>query len=169
MRTFIPAEPTGRLWAMAEEASVSTRVEAPASKVYELVSDLTRMGEWSPECKRVEWKGGATAAAPGATFKGHNQRGARRWSTTGTVVSVKPNEEVAFDVATVFNLPVARWTYRVEPDGDAACTLTETWTDRRTGLVNVLGRMATGVKDRKAHNTDGMKATLERIKAAAER
>jgi uncharacterized protein YndB with AHSA1/START domain len=153
---------------MAEEASVSTRVEAPAPKVFALVSDLTRMGEWSPECVGVEWKGGATAAVPGAKFKGHNKRGARRWSTTGTIVSVKPGQEFAFDVATVFNLPVARWTYRVDPVGDDACTLTETWTDRRGGLVNLLGMLATGVKDRKSHNTDGMKETLARIKAAAE-
>jgi uncharacterized protein YndB with AHSA1/START domain len=153
----------------ADEATVSTRVEAPASKVYELVSDLSRMGEWSPECKRVEWRGGATTTAVGAKFKGHNQRGVRRWSTNGRVVTVEPGREVAFDITSVFSLPVARWIYRVEPDGDGACTLTETWQDRRGRVINVLGALTTGVKDRKEHNTDGMHETLRRIKEAAER
>lgn len=152
---------------MAEESTVSLRVEAPAEKVYELFSDLTRMGEWSPECTRVEWRGGATTAAVGAKFKGHNQRGARRWSTNGKVVSVEPGRQMAFDISS-FGMPVSRWAYRVEPDGDGACTLSETWTDRRNALVNFGGWVLTGVKERKGHNTDGMQETLRRIKAAAE-
>jgi uncharacterized protein YndB with AHSA1/START domain len=153
---------------MAEETSVSVRVDAPAEKVYELFSDLSRMGEWSPECTRVEWRGGAAQAAVGAKFKGHNQRGARKWSTNGTVVALDPGREMAFDISS-FGLPVARWAYRVTPEGDDACTLTETWTDRRGFIVNVGGRILTGVKERKTHNADGMQETLQRIKAAAER
>ena len=153
---------------MAEEASVSTRVEAPAEKVFALVSDLSRMGEWSPECVRVEWLGDATGTKEGARFKGHNRRGPRRWTTHGEVVTFKPGEEVAFDITSVANLPVSRWAYRVEPDGAGACTLTETWQDRRGAVIKVLGRLATGVKARDEHNTKGMEVTLRRIKAAAE-
>lgn len=168
MRTFIAGEPTGRLSAMAESASVSTRVAAPASKVFEMVSDLGRMGEWSPECTRVEWLGGATGTAVGAKFKGHNKRGPRRWSTHGQVVSLTPGQEMAFDIFSIANLPVARWTYSVEADGDGACTLTERWDDRRGRIMHLLGFLATGVKDRDEHNTKGMEETLQRIKAAAE-
>lgn len=153
---------------MAQEASVSTRVEAPAEKVFEMVGDLARMGEWSPECKRVEWLDGAGGAAVGARFKGHNQRGPRRWSTKGKVVAYTPPREVAFDITSVANLPVARWTYTVEPDGAGACTLTERWDDLRGGVMKVLGLLATGVNNREEHNTKGMEETLQRIKAAAE-
>ena len=152
---------------MAEEASVSTRVDAPAEQVFELVSDLKRMGEWSPECTGIDWLGGATTAAVGAKFKGHNKNGIRRWSTTSTIVTMEPGRELAYDVA-YGPLPVARWIYRVEPDGPGACTLTETWQDRRGGFMNFLGWIGSGVKERKEHNTDGMRQTVERIKAAAE-
>jgi uncharacterized protein YndB with AHSA1/START domain len=154
---------------MGEKTEVSTQIDAPAAQVYELVADLTRMGDWSPECKRVEWLGGAHEPKPGARFKGHNQRGARRWSTKGTIVKAEPGHEFAYDIATVFSLPVARWTYRVDPAGDGACTLTESWEDLRGGFATFIGNLATGVSNRKEHNTDGMRETLARIKAAAER
>jgi uncharacterized protein YndB with AHSA1/START domain len=152
---------------MDQETAVSIRIEAPAAKVYDLVSDLTRMGQWSPECKRVEWLDGASGVAVGARFKGHNQRGARRWSTTGKVVAAEPGE-FAFDVTSVFGLPVARWRYRVTPEGDAACDLTESWEDRRGGFMKFLGTVASGVSNRKEHNTTGMEETLRRIKTTAE-
>lgn len=155
--------------AMGETAEVSIDVQAPPEAVYALVSDLPRMGEWSPECVRCDWQGGATAAAPGARFKGHNRRGPRRWSTTGTIVSAEPGRELSFDVHSVLNLPVSRWTYRISPDGNGGSTLTERWDDRRGGLIKFLGAVASGVTDRAGHNTDGMRQTLERIKAAAER
>lgn len=153
---------------MARQAEVSTRVQAPAEKVFGMVSDLGRMGEWSPECVRVEWLGGATGTAVGARFKGHNRRGPRRWSTKGKVVTLEPGREVAFDITSVANLPVARWTYTVTADGDSACTLTERWDDRRGRVMNILGLLATGVGNRDEHNTQGMEETLQRIKAAAE-
>ena len=62
------------------EASV--RVAAAPEKVYELVSDVTRMGEWSPETTSAEWIDGATGPAVGARFKGRNRNGVARWSTT---------------------------------------------------------------------------------------
>ena len=153
---------------MGETTEVAIDVDAAPEDVYALVSDLPRMGEWSPECTRCDWLGGATTAAPGARFKGRNQRGPRRWSTTGTVVSAKPGEELSFDITSVFGLPVARWTYQITGNGSGGSTVVERWDDRRNGLMKVLGRLATGVADRKEHNTDGMQATLERIKATAE-
>ena len=51
----------------------SLTINATAELVYGLVADLPRMGEWSPECERVTWRGGATRAAEGAQFIGHNK------------------------------------------------------------------------------------------------
>ena len=45
--------------------AVTVHVDAPAEDVYRLVADLTRMGEWSPGCTRVVWRGGAGSAAVG--------------------------------------------------------------------------------------------------------
>lgn len=154
---------------MGEQVEVSVHVDAAPEQVWELVSDLPRMGEWSPECYRCTWLDGAGTARPGARFKGHNRRGVRRWTTTGTVVTAEPGRELSFDVHSVFDLPVSRWTYRITPGPDGGCHVTEAWEDRRGGLMKVLGNIASGVSDRAEHNGEGMRRTLERIKEAAER
>ncbi|HEV7826851.1 MAG TPA: SRPBCC family protein [Mycobacteriales bacterium] len=148
---------------------VSTYVDASPDRLWALIGDPTRMGEWSPECRRVVWTGGATAPAVGARFTGYNRIGWRRWSTTGTVAVHEPDREVAWDV-TLGPLPVARWGYRIEPAGEAGggSTLVEYFEDRRGVLVKVLGSAARGVGDTEAHNSAGMAQTLDRIKAAAE-
>jgi hypothetical protein len=154
---------------MAEPTSVSIHVDTAPEVVYDLVSDLSRMGEWSPETQRCEWIGGANAATVGARFKGYNRRGWRRWSTKGVVVTADPGRELAWDVSSVFNLPVARWRYVMQPMAAGGTEVIESTEDRRGRLMFLLGRLATGVADRASHNTDGMRATLQRIKAEAER
>jgi uncharacterized protein YndB with AHSA1/START domain len=154
---------------MGEQVEVSVHVDATPEQVYELVSDLPRMGEWSPECHRCAWVDGATGAAPGAKFKGWNRLGVRRWTTHGTVVTAQPGKELSFEVHSVFDLPVSRWTYRMTPDPGGGTNVTEAWEDRRGGLMKVLGNVASGVSNRAEHNAEGMRRTLERIKEAAER
>jgi uncharacterized protein YndB with AHSA1/START domain len=151
---------------MAEDIAVSTRVEAPASKVYELLSDLTRMGEWSPETRRVKWLGGATGPSVGAKFRGYNRHGPIWWFTTSTIAVAEPGKELAWEVTTA-GQPIARWTYRFADDGSGGCTVTEAWEDKRWMPGKVLG-LLTAVKDRAAHNKRGMEQTLRRLKDAVE-
>lgn len=148
------------------DVEVKVRIDAPAERVWSLVGDPTRMGEWSPECQRVEWKGGVDAPANGATFKGHNKLGWRRWSTAGKIVAFEPGREIAWDV-NIGGMSVARWSYRVVPEGDA-CTLIEEFTDQRGSVVKVLGKVGRGVSDVATHNRAGMEHTLDQVKAAAE-
>ena len=145
---------------------VSTHIDASPERVWELIGDPARMGEWSPECRRVTWLGGVTAPAVGARFKGYNRIGRRRWSTVGTVAVYEPGREVAWDVS-VGPLAVARWGYRLAP-ADGGCTLTETFADRRGPLIHVIGTAVRGVGDTETHNRAGMAATLERVKTVAE-
>jgi uncharacterized protein YndB with AHSA1/START domain len=154
--------------AMQEQVEVSVQVDATPEEVWTLVSDLPRMGEWSPECVRCTWTGDYQVAKPGARFKGHNRRGVRRWTTKGTVVTAQPGRELSFDVHSVFNLPVARWTYRITSSPEGGCHVTEAWEDRRGRLMKLLGNLVTGVSDRAEHNTEGMRRTLDRIKSTAE-
>jgi hypothetical protein len=99
-------------------------------------------------------------------FKGRNSNGIRRWSTKGTIVAAEQSRKLVWDVAAL-GLPAARWSYTIEPSGDG-CRVTETWEDKRGGLINFVGPIATGVKDRASHNEAGMRKTLENLKAAAE-
>lgn len=146
--------------------SRSTTVAAPAQRVWALVSDLPRMGEYSPENAGGAWAGGATGPTVGAVFLGRNGRGARRWSTRSTVTRCEPGRAFAFAVSSL-GLPVSEWAYDVQPDGDG-CRLTETWTDRRGRVMTVLGRLVSGVADRTAFTEASIEQTLERVKQRAE-
>ncbi len=151
---------------MAEQVTVSREIAAPAQQVWNMVSDLTRMGEWSPENEGARWLGGATGPTVGAKFRGVNRNGKKRWSTAGTVVDAQPGGSLAFRVAAV-GFPVSEWRYRFESTTDG-CRVTETWTDRRGRLVKALGKPVSGVGDRVTHNRKTMEETLRRLKAAAE-
>jgi hypothetical protein len=56
----------------------------------------------------------------------------------------------------------------VEPIDELSCRVTESTVDQRNAVAKFVGNLATGVRDRSDHNAAGMRATLERIKAAAE-
>jgi len=145
---------------------VSTDIAAPPSTVWELVSDLTRMGEFSPESEGVEWLRGARGPAVGATFRGSNRLGTKSWTTRGWIAAADAPTTLAFRI-TAMGMKVAEWRYDLAAT-DAGCTVTESWTDERGPLIRALGRMATGVTDRGSHNRSTMQTTLERLKAAAE-
>ena len=148
---------------MTQGGQETIQINAPPEKVYELVSDVTRMGDWSPECYRCEWQEGATGPAVGAKFKGWNKQGFIRWSTTPEVIAVEPGREFAF--STKFGeREGTRWRYRFEPS-DGGTTLTESWEImHEPSLMAFANRLLR--RDRAL--AKGVQATLQRIKAAAE-
>jgi len=147
------------------DIEVSETVKASSLRVYELVSDLPRMGEWSPENTGGKWLGGATGPAVGAKFRGTNRHGLAVWMTGVTITAADPGKRFAFDVATV-GVPISTWEYTFTEDVDG-CVVTERWTDRRPGWMRTAS-MVTGVRDRTSHNRRGMEQTLAKLKAAAE-
>ena len=151
---------------MPEPVSVTRELGAAAEQVWAMVSDITRMGEWSPENEGATWAGGATGPQPGAAFRGKNRNGSRTWSTAGRVVASDPGRLFSFRI-TVLGLPSSEWQYRFEPT-PGGCRVTETWIDQRGALVRFLGRMATGVDHDADYTRQGMERTLEELKSAAE-
>lgn len=152
-----------------QQVSVSIDVKASPETVWGLISELARMGDWSPECTGVKWAGadpGPAGPSVGSVFKGKNKNGIRRWSTKGTIVAAEPNRKIAWDVSAL-GLPAARWDYTIDPS-EGGCRVTETWQDKRGAIINFVGPLATGVKDRAGHNEAGMRKTLDSLKAAAE-
>ena len=146
----------------------SIDIDAPPERLYDMVADLSRMGEWSPENRGGKWVGGAAGAAEGARFKARNRRGWRRWSTVAHIVTANPPKEVAWE-SRAFGLKIALWRYRFEPNSNGGTTVTESTEDRRGSIMNVVGPAATGVRDREGQNKKNMRATLEQLKKAAER
>lgn len=144
----------------------STRIDATPERVWSLVTDITRMGEWSPESTGGKWTRGATGPAAGARFVGSNAHGPVRWRTHCRVVECREPYRFAFTVAE----NGMTWGWRLEPDGES--TVLTQWRDRTTA-PNVLVRalVATGLlgKDRENLMREGMERTLAGVKATAER
>jgi polyketide cyclase/dehydrase/lipid transport protein len=148
---------------------VSIHVDAPPEHIWDMVADVTRMGEWSPECYRCHWQGEPRAPAVGARFVGHNKAGWRRWRTRNVVVEAERGEVFAF--RTVENRNV--WSYRMEPDGDAGGGTTVTEARQLPAKRPWYGKLALylaygGLARHDVRMRAGMQRTLERLKAAAE-
>ena len=100
---------------MAYPTAASLDIAAPAEKVWALVSDLPRMGEWSPENAGGKWVKGATGPALGAVFVGTNKNGIRRWTTNVTIIGCEPG--VLFEFA-VTSGPLAGGDVALRVRGD---------------------------------------------------
>lgn len=148
------------------DVTVEELIAASPQVLYDMVSDVTRMGEWSPETTSCRWVGGATGPRVGARFRGSNRNGWRRWSTSCTVVAAEPGSRFSFEVD-LARLPISRWTYEFTPEGQGT-RVRETWTDLRAGWMDRLGKPVRGVGDTRAHNHAGMEATLAALRRRAE-
>jgi hypothetical protein len=146
--------------------SARLRIDAPAARIYAIVSDITQMGRLSPECTGGRWLGKVKEPAVGARFLGFNKRGIVRWATTNKVVAADPGREFAFDT----QQSGTRWRYLMEPDGDGTIVTErrEPWRERPL-LARLTSRFLLGGEDE--HEDElraGLQASLERLKAVAE-
>lgn len=144
-------------------ATATVEIAAPAEMVYDLISDITRMGEWSPECVACEWLD--TPGAAGSTFRGRNRSGLARWTTTARViVADRPGE---FTFATLHRgREATRWSYRLHDDSGRT-VLTESFESVTTPmLIGLLERWV--IRDRQAQLESGMAKTLAAIRITAE-
>lgn len=149
------------------QGSVTVHMAAPADRVWELVSDVTRIGEYSPETFEAEWLDDADGPAVGARFRGHvkrNGRGPTYW-TTCTVLACEPEREFAFGVGHA-NKPLNTWRYRLEPTADGGTDVTESFELARTIPLRIYWALLGWARGRT--NREGMRTTLERIRAQVE-
>lgn len=102
--------------ATGKRGQESIQIAAAPEDVYDLVADVTRMGEWSPECYRCKWLGEAHNAEVGARFRGYNRLGRYRWATTAVVNVAQRGHEFAFAVVhDKTGRDETLWRYRLEP------------------------------------------------------
>jgi uncharacterized protein YndB with AHSA1/START domain len=149
--------------------AVSIDIAATPDEVYALVSDITRMGEWSPECVECSWAKGASGPEVGARFKARN-KGARgpAWRNTPTVTAAQPGREFAFN-RTGPGVGSYTWRYVMEPT-TTGTRLTESFDAEKVlgPVMTFITEKWTGSSDRDADLRRGMTTTLARLKAAAE-
>jgi uncharacterized protein YndB with AHSA1/START domain len=143
----------------------SVEINASAEDVWAVISDLQRMGEWSPQCKKMIIRGGPVGL--GTRTININRRGPLVWPTTSKVIRFAPNQELAFRVAE--NRTV--WSYTLEPAG-AAVKVTER-REVANGTTKVssflVDKMMGGTTNFEAELKLGMAETLAEIKRAAEK
>lgn len=141
-------------------------MRATPDQVWALVSDVTRIGEFSPETFEAEWLDGATGPAVGARFRGHvkrNGRGPVYWAPC-QVTECEPGRTFAFTVGTA-KRPINSWRYDLRGTGDGT-DVTESFR-----LVDSPGTRlywALAGRWRNRTNVTGMRTTLERIKDVVE-
>lgn len=143
---------------------VAKEVDAAPEVVFAMVSDLTRMGEWSPENQGGQWAKGATGPAVGAQFKGRNSNGGKDWGTTVKVLEFVPGSKIVFALM-VGPSRWCDWVWEVEPSGNGSL-VTHSWIDRRGKFATWLGGKVSKVEDRGVHNRKNMEVTLDALAAA---
>lgn len=148
-------------------AEITVAMNASPDEVWALLSDVTRIGEFSPETFEAEWLGGASGPAVGAKFRGHvkrNGRGPTYW-TTCKVTYCEPARDFGFAVVAGDKV-INNWRYQLEPTADG-CAVTESFTLAPSLPMKLYWAIAG--KWRGKTNRDGMQKTLERIKAVVEK
>jgi hypothetical protein len=147
---------------MHREASIE--INASPEAVYDLVSDLPRMGEWSPENIGGEWQGGGSGKV-GDRYIGHNRTSERSWSVP-VLVTVADRGRCFEFVTRPDEGPYVRWTYRLEPRGTGT-RVTEIWDVEK--LPPALQSATQEQLDARSRYTEDMLTkTLASIKATAE-
>lgn len=141
----------------------SIEIDAPVSKVWSLVSDVSKMPQWSPQCRVMKALG---PIRPGTRTINLNRRGLLFWPTTAVITEVVPERTFAFRIP----LNTTVWRYELEPTATGT-RLTETRHAENgvTAVSTAATRAALGGVDNfEAELLEGMNQTLARIKAAAE-
>ena len=147
-------------------AAVTLHMDAPPEKVWGLISDITKMGEYSPEVFEAEWLDGATGPEVGSMYRGHvkrNERGPTYW-TKCRVTESTPGEVFEFAVV-MGDRAMNTWRYEFAASGGGT-DVTESFRLTDSILTKIFGVL--GGQLRTNRNKRDMLRTLERVKAVAE-
>jgi Polyketide cyclase / dehydrase and lipid transport len=152
---------------------VCCRVAAPPRKVWALISDITRVGDWGGECVHAEWIGGADGPAVGVRFRGRQVHQGQQWTSVSVVIEAQPGVSFAWAVGDP-QYASATWRYQLAADGSGGTILR---------YRAILGPGPSGLSDaitqapehedsiiafRLNEHERNMAATLQAIKQAAE-
>ena len=154
----------GRWWLTRDSSEIV--IDTTPEHIYDLVAELPRMGEWSPECQSVEWVDGTTGPTVGATFVGHNRGGPRglfKWSRRGRVLVADPGRAFAF-VTEEGGRESTEWRYRFEPV-DGGTRVSESY---EVKWIPTWARIVDVPTNRHRELREAMRHTLEQLKSAAE-
>lgn len=150
---------------------VSSRIEAPPQRVWEIISDVSNVGGWGGECVAAEWIEGGSAKV-GARFRGAQRREGREWETTSTVTACEPGVCFGWAVGPVDDAG-ASWRFDLAPSGAGTdLSYTVVLGPGPSGITAFIASMPDKeekiIANRLEEHRRNMTATLEAIKQAAE-
>jgi len=103
---------------VGREGSVAVTVAAGPAAVWAVLSDVTRIGEWSHECRDATWLGdGPRNGGPGARFRGRNRTGLVRWGRACEVTAWEPPHRLAYRTGGSRVGDSTEWTFALEAAG----------------------------------------------------
>ena len=147
------------------ELRAEAYVEAPPAQVWAVLTDFSRMPDWSPELvKMLPLKPGGLRV--GQWYVGINRRKAVVWPTRNVVADLEPGRVLAWDTTS----SGARWIWELTPSETGTRVVHRRPVPRRlTGLSRVFaGAFLGGVAEHADELEAGMVATVSRLKTAAE-
>lgn len=138
---------------------VAVTTDAGIDAVWQIVRDVTRVGEWSRECVGARWLDGAVAAAPGARFRGRNRAGVFRWGRVCEIVTAEPHELVWRTVPTALFPDSTAWTISLEPMPGGGTTIRQSFEVVKAPklLDGVYARLIPSHRDRNAELSDDLR------------
>jgi uncharacterized membrane protein len=154
-------------WRYARRTCEATvEIDAPAEEVWALISDITRVGEWSVECRSCEWIDDVAEPAPGARFGGRNHRNVASWTRTCEVLAIEKPRCFVWRTLPTNVLPDST-ERRFELEGDANQTdLTERF--RILQLPGLYERLFALMLPQHHDRTADLEGDLRRIKERVE-
>lgn len=150
---------------MPKSLEASIDIAAAPEQVWNVISNLKRMPEFSPQTLRMQPIG--KKIRTGTWTINFNTDGKAYWPTTSRVVRFEPNKAIAFRV----NENRAIWSFTLEPTTDGTrlvqrrdCPNGTTWFSRKS-IDAAMG----GEEHFEQVLVQGMNETLGRIKATLEK
>jgi uncharacterized protein YndB with AHSA1/START domain len=142
----------------------SIDIDAPPSKVWELISNFRRMPQWSPQCRWMRQFGPLRTGARTLNF---NRRKRLFWPTTSTLVEVIPETKLSFRV----DINRTIWSYELEPHGEGTRVTESRHAENGVSAFSSISvnTLMGGTTNFERELVDGMNTSLAKIKAAAEK
>ncbi|MHC3002352.1 SRPBCC family protein [Gordonia sp. GN26] len=144
---------------------------APPEAVFEIISDVPRVGEWSHECRGAHWVGPEKAAAPGVRFRGTSKSGIYLWSRSCVFTVVEPPHVLAWKTRGLMaTFDCTEWRITLEPDG-CGTRIVQSYELLRIapGLDRVYWWLVKGHRDRRAALAEDLERLAELAKARPRR
>ncbi|MFJ9427910.1 SRPBCC family protein [Streptomyces sp. NPDC101249] len=130
-------------------------VDASPARVYELVSDVSSIGRWSPDADDVAFDPEAGPRV-GAWFSGRNRRDGREWTSRSEIVRADPGTAFGFVVGGARD-GIVHWEWTLTPQGGGT-VVGQSW--RLLRLDPVLGTTRAELDALRRHMAASAETTL---------